>query len=71
MREPGLADIQAAMADGRWDAAYESQRDATVPPDLAAALERNEKARGHFELLNRTDRYAVILRLRKARSPMI
>lgn len=69
MREPGQAEIQAAMADGRWDAAYESQRNATVPPDLAAALERNEKARGHFELLNRTDRYAVILRLMKARSP--
>ena len=69
MRAPGLAEIEAAKADGRWDAAYESQRTATVPPDLAAALARDEQARAFFESLGRTDRYAVILRLAKARSP--
>lgn len=68
MRAPGLAEIEAAKADGRWDAAYESQRSATVPADLAAALARDEPARAFFESLGRTDRYAVILRLLKARS---
>jgi uncharacterized protein YdeI (YjbR/CyaY-like superfamily) len=68
MRAPGLAEIEAAKADGRWDAAYASQRTATVPADLAAALARDEPARAFFESLGRTDRYAVILRLLKARS---
>jgi uncharacterized protein YdeI (YjbR/CyaY-like superfamily) len=68
MRPAGLAEIEAAKADGRWDAAYESQRSATVPADLAAALARDEPARAFFESLGRTDQYAVILRLSKARS---
>jgi uncharacterized protein YdeI (YjbR/CyaY-like superfamily) len=42
MQGPGLAEILAAKADGRWDAAYESQKKATIPPDLAAALEQAE-----------------------------
>ena len=41
MRPAGLAEVAAAKADGRWEAAYESQRTATVPPDLAAALAGN------------------------------
>jgi uncharacterized protein YdeI (YjbR/CyaY-like superfamily) len=68
MRAPGFADIEAAKADGRWEAAYESQRTATVPADLAAALAQDERARAFFDSLGRTDRYAVILRLLKARS---
>jgi uncharacterized protein YdeI (YjbR/CyaY-like superfamily) len=71
MRAPGLAEISTAMADGRWDAAYESQRSATVPPDLAAALERNDQAREFFESLGKTDRYIVLLRLMTARSPEV
>jgi uncharacterized protein YdeI (YjbR/CyaY-like superfamily) len=69
MRPAGLAEIEAARADGRWDAAYASQRTATVPPDLVDALARDEPARAFFESLGRTDRYAVILRLMKARGP--
>jgi uncharacterized protein YdeI (YjbR/CyaY-like superfamily) len=69
MREPGVAEIEAAKADGRWEAAYESQRTATVPADLTDALARDEQARAFFDSLGRTDRYAVILRLSKTRSP--
>ena len=69
MRPAGLAEIEAARADGRWDAAYAPQRTATVPPDLVDALARDEPARVSFESLNRTDRYAVILPLLKARGP--
>jgi uncharacterized protein YdeI (YjbR/CyaY-like superfamily) len=68
MRPAGLVEIEAAKADGRWYAAYESQRSATVPADLAAALARDEPTRVFFESLGRTDQYAVILRLSKARS---
>jgi uncharacterized protein YdeI (YjbR/CyaY-like superfamily) len=69
MRPAGLAEIDAAKADGRWDAAYESQRTAKPPPDLAAALADNARARAAFERLGRSDRYSLILPLLKARSP--
>jgi uncharacterized protein YdeI (YjbR/CyaY-like superfamily) len=69
MRAPGMAAVEAARADGRWDAAYEPASNATVPPDLAAALERDERARRCYESLSRTDRYLVILRLETARTP--
>jgi uncharacterized protein YdeI (YjbR/CyaY-like superfamily) len=69
MRAPGLAEVSLAKADGRWAAAYESQRNATIPPDLAAALDQHERARSRFDALGKTDRYAVILRLLKSRGP--
>jgi uncharacterized protein YdeI (YjbR/CyaY-like superfamily) len=68
MRTAGLAEIERAKADGRWAAAYESQRTAAVPTDLAVALATDERARASFESLGRTDRYAVILPLLKART---
>jgi uncharacterized protein YdeI (YjbR/CyaY-like superfamily) len=69
MRAPGLAEIDAAKADGRWQAAYESQRNAPVPPDLTAALALNQPAKEAFNQLGKTDRYLVILPLLKARTP--
>ncbi|MER6344361.1 YdeI/OmpD-associated family protein [Streptomyces sp. NPDC001595] len=69
MRPTGLAEVEAARADGRWAAAYESQRHAGVPDDLAAALERSPRAKAAFEALGRTDRYLVVLDLLRARTP--
>jgi uncharacterized protein YdeI (YjbR/CyaY-like superfamily) len=69
MQPPGLAAVEAAKADGRWDAAYESQRTATVPPDLAAALDHDDRAKAVFESLGRSERYAVLLPLLKATTP--
>lgn len=69
MRPPGLAEVAAAKSDGRWDAAYESQRTATVPPDLAAGLAGDARANDTFSRLGRSDRYAVFLPLLKARTP--
>jgi len=69
MRPSGLAEVEAAKADGRWAAAYESQRNATVPPDLAAALAASPQAERAFDALGRTQRYAVILKLATARTP--
>jgi uncharacterized protein YdeI (YjbR/CyaY-like superfamily) len=69
VRPAGLAAVEAAKADGRWDLAYESQRHAEVPPDLAAALAGNAQAAAAFERLGRTERYTVILQLLKARTP--
>jgi uncharacterized protein YdeI (YjbR/CyaY-like superfamily) len=63
MRPSGIAEVEAAKADGRWAAAYESQALATVPPDLAAALAASPRAAQAFESLSKTRRYAVILDL--------
>ena len=71
MRAPGLAEVAAAKADGRWEAAYESQKEATVPPDLAAALAASPRAASAFDSLSKTDRYAVILDVVTARSPSV
>ena len=69
MREPGMAQVRAAQADGRWAAAYESQKHATAPPDVDAALEDNEKARKFFDSLDRTSQYRFYLPVLQARSP--
>ena len=50
MREPGMAEVRAAQADGRWDAAYASQKNATVPADVVAALEGNKRGEGRLRL---------------------
>lgn len=68
MQPAGLAEVEAAQADGRWQGAYESQRTAPVPPDLVAALAGNPRASAAFERLGRSDRYAVILPLLKSRT---
>ncbi|MFD3696121.1 YdeI family protein [Streptomyces sp. NPDC058646] len=69
MREPGLEEVRKAEADGRWAAAYASQKTATVPAELAAALEADPGAKRAFEALDRTGRYQVILPLLQALTP--
>jgi uncharacterized protein YdeI (YjbR/CyaY-like superfamily) len=69
MHPAGHAEVDAAKADGRWEAAYESQKNATVPPDLAAALDANKPARHAFDRLGKTDQYLVMLPMLKARTP--
>jgi uncharacterized protein YdeI (YjbR/CyaY-like superfamily) len=71
MRPRGLAEVAAAQADGRWAAAYQPQRDATLPPDFAAALERNERARAAFDQVDKTGQYAILLPILKATTPRI
>ena len=68
MREPGLHQIAAAKADGRWERAYGSQRTSTVPPDLEAAIGVSSAAAQVFEALGKTDRYLLILSLLKTRT---
>ncbi|MEV8088767.1 YdeI/OmpD-associated family protein [Streptomyces nigra] len=69
MRPPGQAEIDRAKADGRWDAAYDSPRTATVPDDLAAALAAEPAAAEFFETLNRTNRFAILYRVQDAKRP--
>ena len=69
MQPPGLAEVERARGDGRWDAAYDSQARATVPAELEAALEKNPRARDFFAGLDRVNRYAVIWRIQTAKKP--
>lgn len=71
MREPGLAEVEAARSDGRWEAAYPPQSRATVPADLTAALASDEPARRFYEQLGGSDRYLVLLRLMTATTPEV
>ncbi|MFE8006556.1 YdeI family protein [Streptomyces sp. NPDC057418] len=71
MREPGLAEVRAARADGRWAAAYPSQKEAIAPADLVAALASDPRAAQRFEQLGRSARYQMLLQLLKARTPEV
>ncbi len=68
MRPRGLAEVEAARADGRWESAYASQKNATAPPDLVAALDANPAARAFYEQLGKADQYALYFRLITART---
>jgi uncharacterized protein YdeI (YjbR/CyaY-like superfamily) len=68
MRPRGIAEVEAAKADGRWDAAYASQSNATVPDDLAAALQADPRAAERFSASTKTERYAIILQVVTARN---
>jgi uncharacterized protein YdeI (YjbR/CyaY-like superfamily) len=69
MRPAGLAAVEAAQADGRWDRAYAGSATITVPDDLAAALAASPAAQREFEALDATNRYAVLWRVHTAGTP--
>jgi uncharacterized protein YdeI (YjbR/CyaY-like superfamily) len=69
MKAAGLREVEAAKADGRWDAAYAGQRAMAVPDDLRAALSRNARARAFFETLDSANRYAILFRIHDAKKP--
>jgi uncharacterized protein YdeI (YjbR/CyaY-like superfamily) len=68
MAPAGLAQVEAARADGRWDAAYAPQSQAQVPDDLARALDASPAAKALFERLDATNRYAVLHRVNTAKT---
>ncbi|MGI5131952.1 YdeI/OmpD-associated family protein [Pseudonocardia sp. CA-107938] len=69
MRAGGLAEIEAARADGRWAGAYASQATAEVPSELLTALAADPRAASAFAALGRTEQYRVLLPVLKARTP--
>ena len=60
MKPAGLQEIEKAKADGRWDAAYASQSNSTVPEDLQLELDKNPEAAAFFETLDSVNRYAIL-----------
>lgn len=69
MAPAGLAEVEAAKADGRWDAAYAPASSAQPPPDLQAALDASPEAAAFFATLTGANRYAVIYRVSTAKKP--
>jgi uncharacterized protein YdeI (YjbR/CyaY-like superfamily) len=69
MQPPGLEQVELAKADGRWDAAYEPQSSATVPPDFAQALAANPPAEEFFATLTGVRRYSFLYRIQDAKRP--
>jgi uncharacterized protein YdeI (YjbR/CyaY-like superfamily) len=67
MKPRGMAEIERAQKDGRWESAYDSFRDAKVPPDLEKALKANPVAKAFFKTLSSTNRYAILWRLQTAK----
>ncbi len=69
MRSAGLAEIERAKQDGRWERAYAPSSTATVPPDLAAALDESPAAKAFFATLDSRNRYSVLHRIGQAKKP--
>ena len=67
MQPSGLAEVERAKGDGRWEAAYDAARTAVVPPDLQAALDARPEARDFFAHLDGTNRFAVLWRVQTAK----
>jgi uncharacterized protein YdeI (YjbR/CyaY-like superfamily) len=66
MQASGLAQVEAAQADGRWARAYDGARTSVVPEDLSAALDAAPLAKVFFAALNASNRYAILWRIQTA-----
>jgi len=68
MTESGLAEVEAAKADGRWQQAYDSPANMEIPPDFLKELAAHPTAEAFFATLNRTNRYSIAWRLQTAKT---
>ena len=69
MTSAGIAQVEAARQDGRWDAAYAPQSTVTVPDDFQRALDANPKANEFFAALKSSERYSFLYRIHDAKRP--
>jgi uncharacterized protein YdeI (YjbR/CyaY-like superfamily) len=69
MQPAGLAEVETAKEDGRWDKAYDSPGNITMPEDFLQELSKNPKAEAFFKSLNKTNAYAIAWRLQTAKRP--
>ena len=69
MRPAGLAQMEAAKADGRWDRAYEGSRGSTASPEFLKALNKNPAAKKFYKTLSSANRYALYYRIQSAVKP--
>lgn len=67
MKPAGLRAIELAKQDGRWQAAYDSQRKAAPPDDFQAELDKNAPAKAFYDTLDSRNRYAILFRIQTAK----
>ena len=67
MQPAGIEEVEAAKADGRWEQAYESAGNMTVPTDFLNELAKDKKAEAFFKTLNKTNLYSIVWRLQTAK----
>ena len=67
MTPAGLAHVEAARADGRWDNAYEGSATMTIPQDFLDALEAEPAAKAFFATLDRKNLFPIYYRLHSAK----
>jgi uncharacterized protein YdeI (YjbR/CyaY-like superfamily) len=69
MKPRGLAEVEKAKADGRWDRAYAGSAAAEPHPDFLAALAKNPAAQATYDGLSAQNRFAIYFRLHQAKKP--
>lgn len=69
MRPAGMAQVEAAKADGRWAAAYAPPSQIGIPDDVAEALAQDEDAKAAFESLGKSKRYMLLHPIVTVRKP--
>jgi uncharacterized protein YdeI (YjbR/CyaY-like superfamily) len=69
MQPAGLAQVEAAKQDGRWEAAYAPQSSQAIPEDFQRALEQNPAAYEFFKTLRGARRYSFLYRIQDAKRP--
>lgn len=69
MKAAGLKQVEAAKADGRWQQAYDSPQNMTIPEEFARKLKQNKTASAFYESLNKTNKYAICWRIQTAKRP--
>lgn len=69
MKEAGLKEVEAAKADGRWEAAYAGPRESEIPSEFMALLEGNPRAKATFDTMSKANQYAIAYRLQTAKRP--
>jgi uncharacterized protein YdeI (YjbR/CyaY-like superfamily) len=69
MQPSGLAEVERARADGRWQRAYDGSASIDVPDDLREAVAAAPRAQATWDVLTRTNRYAVLYRVHQAKRP--
>lgn len=69
MHQAGMLEIEKAKADGRWEKAYDSSVNMTIPEDFLKAVSENEQAWEFFQTLNKTNLFSIGFRLQTAKTP--
>lgn len=68
MMPAGIAEVERAKQDGRWEAAYDKPSEMVMSPEFLAALHQNPKAERFFESLNKSSKYTIGWQLQTAKT---